>query len=154
MISLEQFKDNAKKHGICDMLKDWENARSKKQLMDVALSIRGIEYLCNAIAQGWGISPEVIAEEFAPFNNGRYVRDKDGYTSCMYCRPEEDIHVTTTAALIIDCKKEIIIDKPVCEIYLVDSKVKITGEGRAKVYLYNSEITNNPTAPAITIERN
>lgn len=145
MVTLEQFKENAKQHGICEMLNDWDNARSKKALMDVALSIRGIEYLSRAIAEGWGISKDVIQSEFAPFLNGKYVRSKDGYTSSIYCgntHQKDSINISTTVALIIGFNG-VITPPPICEIYLVDSSVRLRGDGGALVYLYNSNIISS-----------
>lgn len=111
--------------------------------MDVALNVRGMQYVAEAIAQGWGISPEVIAKDFQPFNNGKYTRDMDGYTSQMYCQsPEDEIKISTTTTLIICYDKTIIVDRPICELYLVNCNVTIRGKGIAKVHLYNSSVVN------------
>lgn len=153
MNDIHDFFENAKSRKLCERgARIWEHCGSKKALMDFCLSGWGCDYVATAISEGWGISPEAIAMDFAPFNNGGYVRDKDGYTSAMYCRPVDAVHVITTLSLIIDCDKDVIIDKNVCELYIVNSKVRVTGKGRAKAFLYNSEITNNATASAITIE--
>lgn len=152
MIDLDQFKANAQSHGICEMLDDWNNAKSKKQLIDVALSIRGIEYIATAIAQGWGISPDVIERDFPMFINGRYTRDKDGYTSQMYCRYEGKIDITTTAALIIGFDGVIKADRP-CELYIVNSTAMITGNGIPKVYAYNSKIEHPYTPIEVRVDK-
>lgn len=143
MVTLEQFKDNAKQHGICEMLNDWDNARSKKALMDVALSIRGIEYITRAIAEGWGISPIVIEEEFKPFLNGRYKRSADGYTSSLYCGFKGDtIKIDTTVTLVIGFNGTIV--PPVIgELYLCNCKdIRLQGDGAVLAYLYNSNIVS------------
>ena len=75
--------------------------------MDLALSARGIYFVAKAIAEGWGISASEICREFKPFLNGKYVRDKDGYTSAVYCSDGKEncvvkIDATTTALLVID----------------------------------------------------
>lgn len=156
MIDLEQFKINAKKHGICGMLAEWDNAKSKKQLMDVALSIRGIQYIAGSIAEGWGLSEEYIANEFKPFNEGRYIRELDGYTSALYCCPEDvDVTIKTTSALIIGHDGTITIPKNrPCELHIVNSDVQIQGDGNGVVYLYNSVISNRASAPVIVKEDN
>ena len=142
MIGLEQFKENAQKHGICEMLDDWNRAKSKKQLMDIALNVRGIEYLSESIAQGWGISPDVIAKDFQMFNNGKYTYNK-GYTSQMYCLPPEDeIHISTTVALVIGFNGVIVVDSPICEIYIVNSNCSFAGDGLPYIYAYNSRISH------------
>lgn len=153
-VTLEQFRKNATDYGICEMSEEWDNCKSKKQLIDLALSIRGIEYIAKAISEGWGIDADTICREFAPFNCGKYVRDKDGYTSAIYCSDgKEDciaeINATTTAILVIDFIGTINIPiNRICEIHLVNSKCYIKGDGRGNVYLYgDTEIYNEDDAP-------
>ena len=67
-ITLSEFRRQADKHGICEMSAEWDNCKSKKQLIDIALSIRGIEYIAKAISEGWGIDADTICREFASFN--------------------------------------------------------------------------------------
>lgn len=148
MVDLEQFKENAKQHGICSMLREWESARSNKQLMDVALSVNGLEYLARSISEGWGLTPDYISTQFSAFSNGRYIYEGDGYTSSFYCQYDKEIHIDTTAALIIGCNTSIYIDRPMCELYITNSNVKIYG-GRAVVYSYNANISNADSAPII-----
>lgn len=140
MITLEQFKSNAKERGICEMIADWDNAKSKKQLVDLCLSAKALPYVANAIAEGWGISPEVIADEFKPFLNGRYIRTSDGYTSALYCGVYDGIEITTTTALIVDCTGVVIVNRPITELYIVNSNVAIKRNILARVYSYNSVI--------------
>lgn len=145
-VTLEQFRKNATDYGICEMSEEWDNCKSKKQLIDLALSIRGIEYIAKAISEGWGIDADTICREFAPFNYGKYVRDKDGYTSAMYCRFGSTklpmpIEATQTAILVIEHTGSIYIPKNrICEIHLVNSDSVIYGEGKAKVYSYGSTV--------------
>ncbi len=153
-VTLEQFRKNATDYGICEMSAEWDNCKSKKQLIDLALSIRGIEYIAKAISEGWGIDAKTICREFASFNCGKYVRDKDGYTSAIYCSDGKEncvaeINATTTAILVIDFVGRIIIpENRICEIHLVNSKCYIRGEGRGYVYAYgDTEIYNEDDAP-------
>lgn len=140
---IEKFKSEARKRGICGMIDDWDNCKSKKQLVDLALSIRGIEYVAESCAEGWGLSADYIVHEFEPFNNHKYVRSKDGYTSALYCKPPEDeITIDTTASLIIGFNGTIRLERPISELYIVNSNVTILGEG-ARVYLYNSTVVND-----------
>lgn len=153
-MELEKFKEQAKKHGICDMLQDWDNARSKKQLIDIALSIRGIEYIAHSIAEGWGLDPLYISKEFAPFNDAKYIREADGYTSALYCLPEDiDVTIKTTTALIIAHDGVITIPKNhICELYICKSDVIIQGEGKGVVHLYDSVLNNPDSAPVVVKE--
>lgn len=128
------------------MINDWEKAGSKLQLMKLALSVRGVEYIAHSTAEGWGCDPEYISREFQPFNLGRFKYDDEGYTSTLYCQSPDDIHVTSTIALIIDCHKTIHIDRHICELYMVNSDVDVVGGGHGVAYLYNSSIRNNSQA--------
>ena len=153
-ITLSEFRRQADKHGICEMSKDWDNCKSNKQRMDLALSARGISFVAKAIAEGWGISASEICKEFKPFLNGKYVRDKDGYTSAVYCSDGKEncvaeINATTTAILVIGFIGTIFIPQNrICEIHLVNSKCYIKGEGKGNVYVYgDTEIYNEDDAP-------
>lgn len=150
---MSNFRRNAERLGLCDKFsRRWSECGSKLQLYKLACDINALAYMADMTSKGYGLSAGYLTKEFGQFLNGKCVNVADGYTSCIYCQPTEDIHIATTAALIIDCDKDIIIDKAVCELYIVNSKTRVTGKGRARAFLYNSEITNNATASAITIE--
>lgn len=157
-VTLEDFRKNATEHGICEMSADWDKCKSKKQLIDLALSIRGIEYIAKAISEGWGIDAEIICREFAPFINGKYVRDKDGYTSALWCSFKEkspaEIYATQTALLVIGFIGNIYIPKNrICEIHAVNSKFSVYGDGVLRLKPYGDvEIYNEENSPA-KIER-
>lgn len=143
---MQNFIRNAKRLGLCaEYTGRWEECRSKKQLVDVALDANGLPYMAESIAKGWGISAEYIAREFAQFNNGQYVR-KDGYSSAMYVLPTDDeIHINTTAALIAGFNGSISVDRRMCELYIADSNVNIATNGAyVRVYLYNSTLSDSP----------
>lgn len=146
MTGLGQFRVMAEKHGICEMAREWDACKSKKQLMDLALTIRGTQYLWKAMREGWGPSQELIQNEFAPFINGGYIRRQDGYTSAIYCgvNPNE-ITVDTTVALIIGHKGDIIIPRNhLCEIYLYNCDAHIICYGmKATVYSDGGSVTTD-----------
>lgn len=152
-VTLEQFRKNAAEHGICEMSADWGKCKSKKQLIDLALSIRGIEYIAKAVSEGWGIDADTICHEFAPFINGKYVREKDGYTSALYCSFKEDspteIYAEQTALLVINFIGKIYIPKNrICEIHAVNSKFYAYGDGTMNLYRYgDNEIYNTDDTP-------
>lgn len=153
-VTLEQFRKNATEHGICEMSSDWDKCKSKKQLIDLALSIRGIEYIAKAVSEGWGIDAGTICREFAPFINGKYVRDKDGYISALYCSFKEEspaeIYAEQTALLVIGFIGNIYIPKNrICEIHAVDSKFNVYGDGVLRLKPYGDvEIYNEVNSPA------
>lgn len=158
--TMQNFLRNAKRLGLCEEYTDkWTSAKSKKQLIDIALDANGLSFVANAVAKGY-LTAEYICEAFAPFNNGKYVRDKDGYTSAMYCSCGKDgdlaeINATTTAILAIGFIGTINIPKNrICEIHLVNCKCYIKGEGKANVYAYgDTEIYNDKDAPIKVIRQ-
>jgi hypothetical protein len=144
MITLADFRQNAASHGICPLSEQWDKARSKKQLMDLALSAKAMPYIARAIAEGWGVSPDFISTEFEPFLNGRFIYHGDGYSSVMHCQ-NPDVYIHTTAALIVDCHGVVETNR-ICQLYIVNSDVKLTGYGRAIVHLFNSTVDNGNLA--------
>ena len=137
-----EFIAKAKRLGLCQEYTDKvDKAGSKLAFMQIALDANAMPWLCESICKGWGLTPEYIAQKFAPFNNGRFIRN-DGYTSAMFCLPPEDeIKIDTTATLIIGFNGKIKVDRP-CEIYLCNSQVVIIGNGAPRCYLYNSSVVN------------
>lgn len=153
-ITIDEFRKNAETHGICGMSKDWDNCKSNKQLLDLALSARGLEYVAKAIAEGWGVPADEVCKVFAAFNNGKYVRDKDGYTSALFCScgSEQDlaeIIASTTAILVIGFNGTIHIPQNrICEMHLVNCECYVKGVGKGIAYIYgNTKILNEKDAP-------
>lgn len=147
--TMQKFLRNAKRLGLCEEYTDkWTSAKSKKQLIDIALDANGLSFVANAVAKGY-LTAEYICEAFAPFNNGKYVRDKDGYTSALYCGEDtNEISATETALLVIDFVGDIYIpENRICEIHLVNSKCYIVSKGKANVYTYgDTKIINESEA--------
>lgn len=142
-VDIKAFRRNATERGICDALaREWDSCTNKKQLMDVALCIQGIDYLAYAISAGWGISPSEIRAKFGSFNNGRYIHTSpSGYTTTMYCGFSGKIIVETTALLLIDCDIELDIPSwHICEVYATgECNIRLRGKGRCVVIAYGDE---------------
>lgn len=137
---MNDFVDRIKKLGVCKAFADKvENVGSKKQLMDVALSVAALPWICENICKG-NITPEEIAYSFSSFINGRYVRREDGYTSAIFCNPDtEEIVVNTTAVLIIGFYGRVVVPKNhVCEVHLCKSNVRFRGKGHIELYAYDA----------------
>lgn len=144
-VDLKQYLNNAKEHNMCsEYVEKWRKCKSDKQIIDMALSAKAMDFICDSIAKGWGIDPDVINTRFAGFINGRYRSHQDGYTSEMYCQYKGDITVRTTALLIIDCEATITVPKErICEIYVCgNSIVNVIGDGRCVVVKYGVDSKN------------
>lgn len=139
MIDLNEFRENARKKNLCaEYAQKWDSCRSKKQLMDMALGAKGVDYICDFIAKGIGISPESISKDFKDFINGNYTADLGGYTSKMFCQYKGEIKATTTILTLVDCEACVgVPENHICEIYLT-GKCNITmyGEGEASLVCY------------------
>lgn len=140
IIDLEQFRKNADNNNLCDeYARIWDGCKSKRQLMDMALGAKGVDYICDTIAKGWGISPEELEARFAPFINGRYVSEQKGYSSKMYCRYSGEITADTTLLCLIDTDASVYLpDNTIVEIYIT-GKSSVTlhgGNGRCACICY------------------
>lgn len=150
-----KFRRNAKRLGLCKSFSErWDNCRSKLQLYKLACDVNSLAYIAETVANGYGLSQDYIIKEFGQFINGKCISDADGYTSCIYCEPDElNLSINTTAALVIGYNGTIYIPKyRICEIYLCNSHVHILGDGKGVVYLYNSIIDKSDTSPIIIKE--
>lgn len=142
MIDLKKYRENANAEGVCiEYSKQWDECKSKKQYIDLALSSACVDYLCDSIAKGWGISPEYISEKFSRFINGKYVSLQNGYDSKMYCHYKGDIEADTTIVAVIE--SDVTIDVPqycICEIYATGKcRIRLQGDGRCTVICYGEE---------------
>ncbi len=140
MVDLSQFRENARKEGICDRYAVlWDGCGSKKGLMDLALSAQGADFLCDGIAKGWGISSDEIVKRFGRYINGVYTyEDASGYTGVMYCEYIGSIDVETTLVVLIDC--DVVLNVPdwhVCDIYATGkTSISVVGGGRVRLIAY------------------
>ena len=139
MIDLEQYRVNASLHKMCsEYYGKWNSCHSNKQIMDMALGVKAVDFLCDSIAKGWGLSPEYISERFKNFINGKYTSEQKGYTSKMYCEFHGDVKTDTTIVTLIDCDVELQAPNwSICEVYCTGKcKVNVSGPGRVAFVCY------------------
>lgn len=104
----EWLQDIMNKGLLCGNYTDKVNeAKSKKQLMQIVLDANGINFLMEMQAKGYPLPYEVICTEFSSYLNGRYIAEYknekgNGYSSCMYCCFDGDtINVDTTICTVL-----------------------------------------------------
>ena len=140
MVNLEQFRENAQKERICDRYAVmWDSVKSKRGLMDLALSVQGADFVCDGIVKGWGISVDEIKRRFGKYINGRYVYDDEaGYSSVLYCGYEGRIDIETTLVVLIDSDVVLVVpDRQVCDVYASGRvNLSIVGGGRVRLIAY------------------
>lgn len=143
MKELQRFKEDAKLKGACcAYMEKWDKCGSKKQLIDLALTAQGMDYLASAISQGWGLSSKYLSTTFRKYINGDYVhRDEKGYDSMMFCNFIGSVEVITTGMLVVDSK--IFIEVPqghICEIYATgENSISISGKGDVILVVYGDK---------------
>lgn len=143
MIDLTEYRENAEHHQLCvEYKKKWDACRSKKEVIDMALSGGAAPYLCKSICEGWGISPKNIKENFVPFINGRYLSVQKGYTSRMYCCYSGNIIADATMIVVIDGNMGIEIPAShICEIHCTGKcTITLIANGKAKVVCYGDNV--------------
>lgn len=149
-MTFKEWLNNALSYDlICDLYKDRvAKAQSKKQFMDIVLEANGLEYLCKAKADGYGLPYDTILREFTPFINGAYEAKIDRengkwYTSTMYCCLDEksEIRVCNTATGFYGCKCSVVVPKnSFVQLYVDDEcKLDITCHETSKCYISYSE---------------
>lgn len=133
------FKRNAALLGLCDKYKaEWNEAKDKKDLVDMALDANGVEFMARSVAEGWGLSKDYILENFGDYVNEKYVRDKGGYTSKMYVDYGGDIFQPATLNLLIGCNTSVLVpESSVCKIYVCGrTYIRVNCAGKCYVYVY------------------
>ena len=150
MKMLQAFREAANSRNLCDKYSElWDNCKSKKQLFDLATDSNGIPYICESMVEGWGVTPEFISAKFKTFINGRYISQHNGYTSAMYVERFfiEPLVAKTTNVVIMACEGVVEIpENVVCNLFIVNSNVVVSGSGVCYVKEYGSnEIKYNDT---------
>ena len=143
MVDLKQFRENARLDGLCaEYTEKWDSCQSKKQLMDMCLGIKGLDYISDAIAKGWGISTVYLADKFKNYINGNYTFNNGVYTTKMYCLYDGAVVCDTTAVAIID--SNVTLDVPenaFVELYLTgETNVVFKGTGRCIIIVYGDKV--------------
>lgn len=142
MSSILDFKREAIAKGLCKQYRNkWDNAQSKKDLVDIALDANGIEYMAEMLNEGWGLTPEHIHKEFADYINGRYEKKHNGYKTAMYVMYNGELTTSCTAYLLASCNIKVVIPKNcVCRLFIcAGSNVMIDCEGDCEVYCYEDK---------------
>ncbi len=138
---LLKLKRNAVMLGLCGQYKDlWNGCKSKKDLIDTAIDVNGIEFMADSIAFDWGLSKEFILTEFGEYINGKYQRNRDGYSSELCAGVKNNtISVRSTLNLFAYCDDVTIFipEGRFCRIYLAKcSNVHIKNDGKFELVVY------------------
>lgn len=141
-IGLKEYRENARKNDLCsEYSQKWDECKSYKQVIDMALDVKGVDYLCDTISKGWGITYDVILDKFGNFINGKYISHQDGYTSKMYCDYEGDVETNTTLICLISSNIVLsLLPNSLCEVYVTGKcNIEVKGDGRCVFVCYGNE---------------
>lgn len=101
---------------LCGEYKDKvDDAKSKKQILDIVLDANGSSFLQEMQAKGMPLPYETINNEFRSYINGRYKaefkNDKgNGYSSSLYCcYAEDELLIDTTLTTMLGCNTDVYI---------------------------------------------
>lgn len=139
MKELDLYKKECLKHDLCTTWQTyWIECKSLKDFMDLALKIDSVKWLCESIANGWGLNPTFISKKFKKYINGSYVFTDKKYDSEMYCQYIGDIEMRTNVLCLIDFKGEVHIPNGLgCHIYVCgDSDIILKGGERSRIICY------------------
>lgn len=138
MNDLLKLKRVAEQLNICGRYRrTWDNAANLQDIMDMALSAQGIEFVCDGCAFGWGLTQEYILKKFGDYINGRYQRNMGGYTSEMYVEAKGEITLRSTLNLLVGCNCTIVVpERHICKVYVCNSSVRLDCKGHCEVYVY------------------
>ena len=141
--SVLEFKQKAFKMGICEEYrKQWQQATNNKDLVDMAMSIQGADFLCASVVNQWGGTKEQMMFALYDFANGNYVRHNQGYTSELFLYYEGKITVKSTLYIVIGSEDvEIYVPRyRIANIYLAGCKnVKINCDGAVYIVNYDKD---------------
>lgn len=150
--NLIDFKKKAKRLGLCDDYTiRWNKCSSKEELMKLALTINGVEFLADSIAFRWGLSKEYIVKEFGDYlcsTERHTVLSERGYTSEMYAMVNGGvIKPYGSLSLIISCNCSITLYNNfmgfiyICDGSIVNIDASLSKELRLFVYGDTNNIT-------------
>lgn len=145
MIDIKRFRKNANDHYICEeKLEEWDRCVTKPDFVRLGFSVQGLDYLCNAINHGWGLTPEYISREFKTYVNNSHCTTINGYTSKMYCCYSGSIEISTTITAIIKSNVTIMIpENRIAEIFVAGQcNIRVFGKGRCTMFCYGLNSIN------------
>lgn len=119
---MKEIREYITKSAMCAEYKEkLLSAHSKREMFDIMSDINGLAFLCG-MDGGYTLPYELMTEKFGGFLNGRYIANRDGYTSkvyCCYCGGEP-IVADTSLVGIFGCG-EVTVEVPpnaICRLYI------------------------------------
>ena len=134
-----QLKEETKRRGLCEEYsRIWDAASTEDDIFSLACSVKGADYICSAIHNGYFLNKDELATLLHQYVNGKRTSKQKGYTTALYC---EDSHITANTTVIIAVYGKYNITIPeghICQIFAAgNTKVTINAQGKAVLINYD-----------------
>lgn len=152
--------------GLCENYTAmWSDEKSKRELFELACDANSVEYMAKSLSEGWGLSPDFIADKFKAYINGKYICEYknskgNGYDSAMLCKyTEDEFQVKTTLLCVLDSDTKLVISPfNVCKIYIAGKSIihlSVPDTAVCMVYVYGGQplITGDATKKNVELKR-
>ena len=139
-MNILQLKEETKRRGLCEEYsRIWDAASTEDDIFSLACSVKGADYICSAIHNGYFLNKEELATLLHKYANGKKISKQKGYTTVLYC---EDSHITANTTVIIAVYGKYNITIPeghICQIFAAgNTELNINSQGKAVLINYDS----------------
>ena len=138
-MNILQLKEETKRRGLCEEYsRIWDAASTEDDIFSLACSVKGADYICSAIHNGYFLNKDELATLLHQYVNGKRTSKQKGYTTALYC---EDSHITANTTVIIAVYGKYNITSPeghICQIFAAgNTKLTINSQGKAVLINYD-----------------
>lgn len=152
-MNILQLKEETKRRGLCEEYsRIWDAASTEDDIFSLACSVKGADYICSAIHNGYFLNRDELATLLYQYVNGKKTSKQKGYTSVLYCE-DSNITANTTVIIAVYGKYNIIIPEGhICQIFAAgNTELNINSQGKAVLINYDP-ITPITTGSIKTID--
>lgn len=138
-MNILQLKEETKRRGLCEEYsRIWDAASTEDDIFSLACSVKGADYICSAIHNGYFLARDELATLLQQYVNGKRTSKQKGYTTVLYC---EDSHITANTTVIIAVYGKYTITIPeghICQIFTAgNTELNINSQGKAVLINYD-----------------
>lgn len=138
-MNILQLKEETKRRGLCEEYsKIWDAASTEDDIFSLACSVKGADYICSAIHNGYFLDKDELATLLHQYVNGKKISKQKGYTTVLYCE-DSNITASTTVIIAVYGKYNITIPEGhICQIFAAgNTELNINSQGKAVLINYD-----------------
>lgn len=158
LIFMNDFNDYIKKRinegYLCNICADIaNNAKSKKEFMDMVLCSGGISWLQEMQIKDRGLSYDIMRNHFKDYINGKYIayfpncNNSKIYTGALYMDITDKLDITTNYVTLFNCQCEINIPENIIVTMCIDKNcdvmINCPENSRCKIECYGNAISSS-----------